>query len=510
MDVNNKRIAKNTILLYIRTLFIMIISLYTVRLILEALGAEDYGIYNIVGGVVATIGVINASLSGAASRFISFAIGENNEAKLKMTYSTVKIIHWLLAAVVLVIGETIGLWFVSTQLVIPSERMAAAIACYQISLITSIVSIISVPYNALIIGYERMDAYAYISILEAVLKLIVVFLLSIFPWDSLVVYSVLILVSQIIVRLAYNIYCYKVFGVTRSKLSFDNNIFKESLSFAGWTFTGQLAYIGYTQGLNILLNIFFGPIVNAARAISVQIQTAAGVLVKNFQTAVRPQIIKTWAQNDIKYMHQLVVSSTKYSYYLTAIMVFPLVWFTSPALTIWLKDVPDYTIAFVQVILITMLVESLSHGMIVAIHATGTIVKFQIYESLTLLTVLPISYIALKWFSVSPTSVFWIYLCVQIFAQFVRMWIVLPQIYLSIAQYIKNAILPVFLPTFVLFIPCVCCKYFEGFNILQTILALIISVLLVMGVIFLLGLKQAERLFIIEKIKTLVRKLYKK
>ena len=216
--------------------------------------------------------------------------------------------------------------------------------------------------------------------------------------------------------------------------------------------------MGYTQGLNILLNIFFGPIVNAARAISVQIQTAAGVLVKNFQTAVRPQIIKSWAQNDIKYMHQLVMSSTKCSFYLTAIMVFPLVWFTSPVLTFWLKEVPDYTVAFVQVILVTMLVESLCHGMIVAIHATGSIVKFQIYESLTLLTVLPVSYIALKYFSVGPTFVFLIYLCVQILAQLVRMSIVLPKISLTMVQYTKEAILPVILPTCVLFIPCICCK----------------------------------------------------
>lgn len=272
--VNNKRIAKNTLLLYVRTLFIMLVTLYTSRVVLNTLGVTDYGVYNVVGGVVAMFGFINGSMSSATQRYITFALGRGDMMWLYTVFSTALQIHFLIAILIVVLGETIGLWFMYTQMQIPADRMDAAFWVLQCSIASTVVMVISVPYNADIIAHERMSAFAYISILEAVLKLVIVYALVISPFDKLLFYAILILTVQVFIRFCYNHYCNKHFKESRYRHVWNKSLFKEMTGFAGWSMFGNLSAVFYGQGLNMLLNVFFGPVVNAARAVAVQVQNA--------------------------------------------------------------------------------------------------------------------------------------------------------------------------------------------------------------------------------------------
>lgn len=504
---NNKRLAKNTLFLYGRTLFIMLVSLYTTRVTLQVLGVEDFGVYNVVGGVVAILATINGAMSGASSRFISFSLGKNESSdSIGETFSTIRITHWILALLVLLLGESIGLWFVAEKLVIPEGREVSAMVCYQCSLLAALVSIINVPYNATIIGHERMDAYAYFSIVDAVLRLASVFLLMAINYDKLIVYSVLMLIAQILIFECYKYYSNHYFLETNYRLCWNKKMFGEIASFAGWTFTGQFAFIGYTQGINILMNIFFGPVVNAARGVSVQVQNAARILVNNFQIAIRPQMIKSWAQGEHEYMHKLVVYSTRLSFYLTTLTVFPLLFTIKPLLHIWLGEVPEHTVAFVEIILYSMLADAFCHGMIVSIHATGKIAKFQIWESASLLTVVPIAYILLKVWNISAEQVMWVYFFVQIFTQIIRMYIVLPRIKMKWSYYLKNVFPRVLAVLAILLIPSLMFKISEQSSFLYTTLSFMGNFLFVCLVIIFVGLKQEERKIIKQYISKFIRR----
>lgn len=493
-QTTNKRLVKNTIMLYVRTLLIMAVSLYTVRVILLTLGIDDYGIYNVVGGIVISLSVITASLSGASSRFISYAIGKGDSDLLKIYFSTIKLIHWILCGIIFLIGETIGLWFVMYKLVIPDNRLFAAILCYQFCLFTSLVSIVSVPYNSMIMGQERMDIYAYISIIEATLKLLIVFLLAYLPYDKLIMYGMLLLLVQISIRLIYNLYCTRTFAESKVRMCYNKELSRKVFTFAGWSFTGQLAYIGYTQGINILLNLFFGPVVNAARGVANQVQNGAGILVKNFQVAVRPQITKCWAQEDMLSMHNLVIMTTKFSYYLTAIMVFPLVLFAKPILKIWLTEVPNYSVTFVQIILYTMLIEAFSHALIVSIHAVGDLKKFQILETSVLLLVIPVAYVLLKFFNITAEQVMIVYMVIQCFAQLVRMYVVLPRISMSTKKYILGIFPRILISTLFFAAPLF---FIEteggGICILSTIIGVLVMAVYICIITFFMGLTCDER-----------------
>lgn len=490
---NNNRWAKNTLMLYFRSFLMMFVSLYGVRVLMDYLGIEDYGIYNVVGGVVISLGVINAALSGASSRFISFAIGNGEVNMLEKYYSSIKTIHWLLTLVVLIIGETLGLWLILEKLVIPENRVCAAIICYQMCLLTSLISIVSVPYNALIISYERMDFYAYISIFEALLKLTIIFLLPLINFDKLVVYGVLLFIVQVVIRVCYNVYCKRKFEVSATKVSFDKLVFREILQFAGWTFTGQLAYIGYTQGISILLNMFFGPVVNAARGIANQVQNGAGILAKNLQVAIRPQIIKSWAQGNVDEVQNLVILTTKLGFYLTALTVFPIILCAQPILSLWLKEIPDHTIPFVNLTLAAMFVEVFSSAIIVVVHAVGNIKKFQIYESLVLFLVIPFAYIQLRFLNMPAESVLFMYIIVQIFAQIVRLIIVLPLIKMRIKTYIGSIFPRILISTAFMALPLLFIEI-KTVNLLCTLLYAFAMFLYVALIVMIVGLSNSERM----------------
>ena len=438
---NNKRIAKNTLLLYVRMLFITAIGLYTSRIVLQALGVDDFGIYNVVGGVVAMLGFLQGSLGGASSRYITYDLGKGDIKVMKKTFGNIVSIHLLFAIITFIIGETIGLWFVVEKLNIIAERREAAMWVYQFSIFTSMISFISAPYNAAIIAHEKMSAFAYISIYEAVAKLLIVFLLLVSPFDKLILYAALLFLVQCSSQVIYNIYCYRHFEETKSKLAFDKKLFKEIFAYAGWTMNGTLAVMGYTQGLNIVLNLFFGPAVNAARGIAVQVQNIAQQFCTNFQMALNPQIIKSYAQEDLGYMHKLVITSSKFSFFIMFFITLPLALEAGQVLYWWLGIVPEHTVNFLRLILCTSMLFALSNPIIISVHATGKLKRFQMIEGTMLLSIVPIAYLLLKFFNVQPESVFLVHIIVEICTQYARLKIVLPLINMDLNLYFHKVIL---------------------------------------------------------------------
>lgn len=504
---NNKRIAKNTVMLYIRMILLMFVSLYTSRVILKALGVEDYGIYNVVGGIISMLGFLSGSISGATSRFITYEIGIGDNNSIEKVFRCSITIYYIFGLIILLLAETLGLWFVNTKLVIPETRINAAIWVYQCSVITFIISIVSVPYNSLIIAYEKMNAFAYISIYEALGKLLIAILLPFIIGDKLILYALLLLVLQISTRLIYILYAKKHFNVVNSKYLWDSKISKEILSYSVWTMNGYLAITGYTQGISILLNIFFGPVVNAARGIAVQIQSAVSQFLNSFTTAIGPQIVKSYAQKDLKYMHSLIISGTKFSFFLTLIMVVPLYVNMEYILQLWLNEVPDYTASFARLTLLVSLSTSLSNVTLKALHATGNIKRFQIIEGTLLLTIIPIAYIGLRWFNINPNGVFIVYFLVEFITQFVRIWIIYPMIELSIKKYFTYILFPIFKSLLIIIPTSIFLHDVLSTNTIEYIFNILICILVTSISIYMCGLSITERDTLKSKIKTIVSRI---
>ena len=477
-------------------LFTMGVSLYTSRVILQTLGVEDYGIYNVVGGVIAMISFLTNSLAGAGSRFITFTLGKKDEEKLKKLFSTIMLIHLGLALLILIFGETIGLWFVHNKLVIPDNRMTAALWVYHCSIVSAMIGVLSAPYNSLIIAHEKMSAFASISIIEVILKLLIVYLLTLSSFDKLVVYSILVLLVHLFIRYIYTIYSAKHFKESRVKPSWVPGLFREIGSYSLWTMNGYLAIIGYTQGINILLNIFFGPIVNAARGIAVQVQTAVLSFVQSFLTAINPQITKSCASQDYDYMHQLIIAASKYGYYLMMIITFPLILMIEPVLNIWLGTVPEFTAEFVKIMLYAGMLNPLCRTLVTAINATGDIKKFQIYEGTSLLMVIPVTYLLLKFFDISPEGVLYTYIVVEIITQLIRIYIVLPKIYMSFVLYMKTVIQPLLLPSLIFFTAARFIVIPSELSFIELLSYTCLSCISIGIIILILGLNRKERLMI--------------
>lgn len=435
--VNNKRIAKNTLLLYVRTLFIMLVTLYTSRVVLNTLGVSDYGIYNVVGGVVAMFGFINASMSSATQRYITFALGKGDIADLRKIFSTALQIHVLIAALIVVLGETVGLWFMYTQMQIPADRMNAAFWVLQCSIVSSVVMIISVPYNADIIAHERMSAFAYISIIEAVLRLAIVYLLLAFSYDKLILYAFLTLAVQLLIRFCYSSYCNKHFPESKYRHVWDKSLFKEMTGFAGWGMFSSLSGILSGQGLNMLLNVFFGPVVNAARAVAVQVQNAILQFIGNFQMAINPQITKTYANGEMEDMHKLMFRSARFTFYLLFVVSLPVLFETNFILTVWLKTVPENTVIFLRIMICVSLLYPLSNPLIIANQATGQVRNFQFVSGLILLFILPVSYICLS-FGLPAYSVFVVHFIMEFTTLFYRLRLLRSSINIRFIDYFKN------------------------------------------------------------------------
>lgn len=502
---NNKRIAKNTLLLYFRMLFMMVVSLYTSRVILNALGVEDFGIYNVVGGVVAMFTVISGSLSAAISRFITYELGKGDQSKLNKIFSASVTIQLLLSLIIVVLIESVGVWFLNAKMTIPADRVTAANWVLQFSIITFVINLISVPYNAAIIAHERMSAFAYISILEAIGKLAIAFFIMWSPIDKLIYYAILMCTVAVIVRLTYGHYCKKHFTECTYHFHWDKDILKQMFGFAGWNFLGASSVVFRDQGGNIILNIFFGPTVNAARGIANQVNTAITGFVQNFMTALNPQITKSYASGDGEYMMTLIFQGARLSFYMLLLLSLPVLINTHYILVIWLKIVPEHAVLFVRLILIFAMCESISNPLITAMLATGKIRNYQIVVGGLQLLNLPLSYLCLKTGFV-PESILVVAIIISLACLFARLYMLRGMIGLSSILYMKNVFLNVLVVALLsAIIPYMLFCYMKE-TFFSFIIITLIAVLCTLVVEFYIGCNQKERFFVLNKVRNIKNK----
>jgi len=442
---NNKLIAKNTLFLYFRMMLTMGISLYTSRVVLNTLGVEDYGIYNIVGGVIMIFGFLNSSMSGATSRFLTFELGRQDYENLKKTFSAALIVHFIIAGIIFVLGETIGLWWLENKLVILPERMNAARWVYQLSIISTMISITQVPYNATIIAHERMGVFAVIEIINKSLLLGIIFLVAINPFDKLIFYAILLLAVTFTIAMTYRIYCIKNFPESHFKYEWNKEIIKPMISFSGWNLYVDTSYFAKNQGINIILNMFFGIILNAAYGIANQVQGIVSSFVNNFLISARPQIIKLYAEKQINQMQRLIINISKFSLILVFMVVFPLILENKYILHIWLGKVPEYAVIFCQLTLTYSFFQTMSGPITYAIFATGKIKFMSIITGTIYFLVLPVSYFLFK-SGYSPSIPFITNIILLIMGIIINM-IILKRLIsqFSIPDFIQKSILPVFI-----------------------------------------------------------------
>lgn len=393
---NNHRIAKNTLLLYVRTLLLLLISLYTSRVVLDVLGVENYGIYNVVGGVVAMFSMISGSLSSSISRFITFELGRGDMERLRTVFSTSVNIQIDIALVVMILGEVIGRWFISTHMNIPIERLDAANWVLHCSLIMFCVNLVSLPYNACIIAHEHMSAFAYVSILEAILKLVICYMIVVSPFDKLKTYALLLTVVALIIRFVYGAYCNRHFPESKYRWIGKTSLLKEMAGFAGWSFLTNVCYLFNTQGVSILINMFFGVALNAARGIATQVDGIIMQFVNNLTMAINPQITKTYAIGKKQEMFKLVCSGAKFSYFLLLLFALPMLFETEYVLSIWLKEVPDFTVVFLRLTIIGSMINMLGNTSYTACMATGKLRRYVFAISSVGFLVFPLTWIAFK------------------------------------------------------------------------------------------------------------------
>lgn len=506
---SNRVIAKNTMFLYFRMMVTMVISLFTSRVILQTLGVDDYGIYKAVGGIVGMLSFVNNALATSSSRFLTYGLGEGDITKLKKIFSTVLTAHVCLAAIIILLAETLGLWFLYNKMVIPPERMTAAVYAYHVSIITTFFNLTQVPYNASIIAHEKMTVYAYVSIVEAVLKLVIVYLLMIGDIDKLILYSTLLCLLSVGIRVFYRIYCTRHFEEISHKLTFDGPIFKEIMGFSGWSLFSGASIALNNQGVLLLLNMFFSPAVVAARSISLQVNGIANQFVSNFQTAASPQIVKRYAAGDHKGSKQLLLQTTRYSFYLSFILALPIFFAAEPLLKLWLGIVPDYTAIFLQLVVIQSLFQVFDNSFYRALYVKGQIKENALISPMLGFIQFPVVYILFK-LGCSPVALSWASLTTYATLAI----IVKPILIIKIADYTWRDVMSALLPCLrvaILSIPIPTAVYFylqhQSIGMFVSFIALVGSSFMSGGlIIWFIGLSRETR----NKILTEVRhKLHK-
>lgn len=503
---NNKRIAKNTLLLYFRMLLTMAISLYTSRVVLHVLGIEDFGIYNVVGGVVAMFSVISGSLSAAISRFITYELGKGDKEKLVRIFSSSVTIQLGLGLVIIILAEVIGVWFLNEKMSIPENRMYAANWVFQLSILTFVINLISVPYNAAIIAHEKMSAFAYISILEVVAKLIIVYMLLLSPIDKLIFYAILMASVALIIRFVYGFYCKRNFEECTYHFILDKELLKKMFGFAGWNFIGASSAVLRDQGGNIVINLFCGPAVNAARGIAYQVNNAISGFVNNFMTALNPQITKSYAAGEKEYMMTLIYQGARLSFYILLILSLPVIVNAHYILTLWLKIVPEHTTLFVQLVLIFAMSESISNPLITAMLATGKIRNYQIIVGGLQMMNLPISYVLLRYGCI-PETVLIVAICISQCCLAARLYMLRGMIGLSVREYLSKVYFNVLAVTVLsAVIPCIL-SYYLSETLLNFIIICVVSVICTFTVIYFVGCNRKERQFILSKVTAIKDKL---
>lgn len=496
---NNKRIAKNTIFLYVRMLLVMAVSIYTSRVVLATLGISDYGIYNVVGGIVAVLGFLNNSMSNAVQRFLSFELGQNDINKVNHVFCTAVIAHFAIALFVVVILESIGPWFIETQMTIPSDRLNAAHWVFQCSTITAFFSIMQVPYNAIVIAKEKMGIYAYISIIEVILQLCAVYLLLIIAYDKLVSYAILHALISISILLFYRIYCIQKFAETKFYIIKSFATLKEIGAFAIWNMIGEFAWSMTNQGISLLVNVFVGPVANAAQGLSTQVNTAVMRFVNNFQTALNPQIIKSYSSTELDTMTKLVSRGSRFSFFLLLMLSLPLIFEMDYILHLWLKEVPSDTKEFCQLSLICSLVMTVTNLLVQVIRATGNIRKYQFTSAFLLLLNFPMAWITLK-IGLPPYSVVVNLIVLQFIVGLLRLFFVKKQVNFPIGKFITVDVAKMLSVLILSCVPLTLIQVIFSTGNTRFLLTLFLSFLTIGVTIFFWGLETTER----KKIATMI------
>lgn len=503
---NNKRIAKNTLMLYVRMLFCMFVSFYTSRVILAVLGVTDYGINNVVCGVAGMFTFINTTLAGATSRFLTYDIGVGDIDKLKKTFRAALTIHVFLALIIFILCETVGIWLLETKLVIPEERMFAARIIYQLSVLSTMMMITQVPYNAAIVAHERMDIFAYFGIADVTLKLLIVFMLEWFDFDKLILYGILFFVLSVGMLFAYRLYCSRNFEECRFRFIKDKAMLYPMLSFSIWDLYGNMCVMFKGQGINILQNMFWGPAINAATGIANQIMNAIMGFSRNFTTAVQPQIIKYYAKGSYAEMEKLAIRCSKFSFFLLFMISFPAILKVNDVMSVWLKEVPEYALQFFQLAIIANWIDTMMQPLTMIIHATGRMKRISFISGSIFALSVPITYCLLK-LGFNPMTPFFVNILIAIMVYMSNIGIVKKYIpSFNVFPYLWKAFLsPMLIVAIGAVIPFVVNIYMKD----DWVAFFVVCFLCVFSqalVMFVLGLNTHERLVIINSLKNKFRK----
>ena len=506
IEFSKKKVAKNTLVLYARMILLMLVSLYTSRVVLNALGVVDYGIYSAVGGFVATLGIVTNSLTAAISRFVTYELGRGKKGQLQDIFVASIKIELVLALIVVVIMESGGVWFLNNYMNIPSDRLDAANYVLQFSLATFAFSLLNVPFNALIIAHECMTAFAYIGIFQALGSLSVALLIGSSPINKLVFYSFLVFVVNLIVFIIYCIYTKRAFPDCKMKLHANKSVVKKIFSFAGWNFIGASSGVLRDQGVNILINIFCGPAVNAARGIAMQINSAVAQFASNFLTAINPQITKSYASGEREYMMSLIFQGSRFTVYLLSLISIPIMFETETILTVWLKIVPDYTVLFVRLVLIYQIVEAISYTMVTLMLATGNTKKYQLIVGGCQMLNFPLAFVALK-LGAPPEYTLVISIGVAILCLITRLHMLAQMEGLVIKDFIQHVILNVILVYVISSALPFCITEIMPGSILRLFVVGLCSVLGTIVAILYVGCTHGERELILSKVKGVYGKI---
>ena len=503
---NNKRIAKNTILLYLRMFILMAVGLFTSRVILDALGASDYGTYNVVGGLVSMFSILTGAMSVATSRFLTFALGTGDKSQLRRTFVTSVNLHLLLALALVIITEVAGVWFLNNKLNIPPERMHAAGIVLQLSIATFVINLINVPYTASIISHEKMGIYAYFSLYDVFVKLAVVYALYIAATDRLVLYAFLLCLANLTTQIIYWIYCKRKFEECTYAFCIDRQLLKKMFGFIGWAFWGNAAVVAKDQGMTLLLNIFCGTVVNAAQGVANQVNATVNRFVNNFMAAVNPQITKMYAAGDYEQMNRLIIRSTKFSAFLMLLLIVPIIINIDDILGLWLVEVPVHTSSFVSIILFYSFVDCFTSGLITGILANGQIKKYEIALTITYIVNICLAYVVLK-MGMQPEAIYVLLVMFKGIVLSIQIALGRQMFAFPLRTYLSS-MLKYVLPILVLGIILICSPWHLFKDMwLRMIMSVSIAEILLLGVVFAIGLEHNERRFVVGKIHQLAHKL---
>lgn len=500
-----RRIAKNTLVLYFRMILLMLIGLYTSRVNLEALGVTDFGIYNVVGGFVALFSLISSTLTSSCSRFLNYEMGRGNLSRLNIVFCSSVTIQYALAIIIIVVAETFGIWYVNNVMVLPADRLFAANCCFQLSVFSFSLNLVTVPYRAAIVAHERMKTFAYVSIFEAIAKLLTCFIVLYSGFDHLILYAILVFLTSAVVRLVYQIYCRRQFEECKYRFVLDKKQLKEIFGYSFWHLIGNSAGILKNQGVNILLNLFFGPSVNAARGIANQVLHSVHGFSSNFMMALNPQITQSYGKGDLNYMFSLVQKGARLSFCLMMVLSLPLIVNTDYLLHIWLTEVPEGSVIFSRLTLITSIVYCLSHTLVTAQNATGKIRNYQIVVGGILLMDFPLAWVALK-LGAPPVSVFWVALVIEISLFIARMYMIpltIPEF--KPLEYIKKVVVRCLLSAFVASIIPILLLYSLPETFCSFCLNFIVSFFSAAVTVFFIGCNAEERRLLCKQIRRFTR-----